>query len=60
MDTGHLEVSNDLGDVGVHLVQLGVLGGNLPVLAPDHRVHNVLVKEVQIIGIFWGKSDSPE
>ena len=37
-----LEVGDDLGDVGVHLVQLGVLGGLLPVLAPGHRVHDVL------------------
>ena len=37
-----LEVGDDLGDVGVHLVKLGVLGGRLPVLAASHRVHNVL------------------
>ena len=37
-----LEVGDDLGDVGVHLVKLGVLGGRLPVLAVSHRVHNVL------------------
>ena len=42
MDTGNLEVSDDLGDVGVHLVKLGVLGGRLPVLAASHRVHDVL------------------
>ena len=42
MKTGHLEVGDDLGDVGLHLVKLGVLGGHLPVLAPSHRVHNVL------------------
>ena len=42
MDTGNLEVSNDLGDVGVHLVKLGVLGGRLPVLATGHSVHDVL------------------
>ena len=40
-----LEVSDGLCDVGMHLVQLGVLGGNLPVLAPSHRVHNVLGEE---------------
>ena len=37
-----LEGGDDLGDVGVHLVKLGVLGGRLPVLAASHRVHNVL------------------
>ena len=42
MNTGNLEVGDNLGDVGVHLVKLGVLGGSLPVLAPSHRVHNVL------------------
>ena len=42
MNTGNLEVSDNLGDVGVHLVKLGVFGGSLPVLAPSHRVHNVL------------------
>ena len=42
MDTGYLEVSDDLGDVGVHLVKVGVLGGLLPVLSASHRVHNVL------------------
>ena len=40
-----LEVGDGLCDVGMHLVQLGVLGGNLPVLAPSHRVHNVLGEE---------------
>ena len=39
---GLLEVVDDLGDVGVHLVKVGVLGGRLPVLAASHRVHNVL------------------
>ena len=44
-----LEVGDDLGDVGVHLVKLGVLGGRLPVLAASHRVHNVLSgKKVKI------------
>ena len=44
-----LEVGDDLGDVGVHLVKLGVLGGGLPVLAASHRVHNVLSgKKVKI------------
>ena len=33
---GLLEVVDDLGDVGVHLVKLGVLGGRLPVLAAGH------------------------
>ena len=42
LDTGNLEVSNDLGDVGVHLVKLGVLGGRLPVLAASHSVHDFL------------------
>ena len=42
---GKLEVGDDFGDVGVHLVQFGVLGGDLPVLAPCHRVHNVLGEE---------------
>ena len=42
MDTGNLEVSNDLGDVGVHLVKLGVFGGRLPVLAAGHSVHDFL------------------
>ena len=54
VETGELEVGDELGDVSVHLVQLGVLGGNLPVLAPGHRVHNVLDKEGQIIGILGG------
>ena len=39
---GELEVGDNLGDVGVHLVKLGILAGNLPVLASGHRVHNVL------------------
>ena len=43
---GQLEVGDNLGDVGVHLVQLGVLGGRLPVLAPRHRVHNVLGEKI--------------
>ena len=48
-----LEVGDDLGDVGVHLVKLGVLGGRLPVLAASHRVHNVLSgKKVKINQIF--------
>ena len=42
LSTGHLEVGDDLGDVGVHLVKLGVLGGRLPVLATGHSVHDVL------------------
>ena len=37
-----LEVVDDLGDVGVNLVKVGVLGGCLPVLAASHGVHNVL------------------
>ena len=45
MNTGHLEVGDDLGDVGVHLVKLGVLGGRLPVLAASHSVHDVLSKK---------------
>ena len=39
---GLLEVVDGLGDVGVHLVKVGVLGGCLPVLAASHGVHNVL------------------
>ena len=39
---GDLELGDDLGDVGVHLVELGVLGGLLPVLAGGHGVHDVL------------------
>ena len=39
---GDLELCDDLGDVGVHLVELGVLGGLLPVLAAGHGVHDVL------------------
>ena len=42
LNKGNLEVSDDLGDVGVHLVKLGVLGGRLPVLATGHSVHDVL------------------
>ena len=42
MNKGKLEVSDDLGDVGVHLVKLGVLGGRLPVFAAGHSVHDVL------------------
>ena len=45
VETGELEVGDELGDVSVHLVQLGVLGGDLLVLAPCHRVHNVLGEE---------------
>ena len=37
-----LKRANDLGNVCVHLVELRVLGGLLPVLAASHRVHNVL------------------
>ena len=37
-----LELCDDLGDVGVHLVELGLLGGLLPVLAAGHGVHDVL------------------
>ena len=49
MPDGDLELGDDLGDVGVHLVKLGVLGGRLPVLAASHRVHNVLSgKKVKI------------
>ena len=39
---GELEVGNDVSDVRVHLVELGVLGSHLPVLAASHRVHDVL------------------
>ena len=39
---GQLVVGDDLGDVGVHLVQLGALGGRLPVLAASHGVHDAL------------------
>ena len=42
LNKGKLEVRDDLGDVGVHLVKLGVLGGRLPVLATGHSVHDVL------------------
>ena len=42
MPDGDLELGDDLGDVGVHLVELGVLGGVLPVLATGHGVHDVL------------------
>ena len=45
-----LEVGDDLGDVSLHLVQLGVLGSHLPVLAASHRVHNVLKEERNMIG----------
>ena len=37
-----LERANNLGDIGVHLVELGVLGGLLPVLAAGHGVHDAL------------------
>ena len=40
---GDLKLCDDLGDVGVHLVELGVLGSLLPVLAAGHCVHNVLI-----------------
>ena len=47
---GDLELCDDLGDVGVHLVELGVLGGLLPVLAGGHGVHDVLkVGKVNIV-----------
>ena len=39
---GGLELCDDLGDVCVHLVELGVLGGLLPVPAAGHGVHDVL------------------
>ena len=39
---GELEVGDDVSDVRVHLVELGVLGSHLPVLAASHRVHDVL------------------
>ena len=43
MNTGQKsEVGDNLGDVRLHLVKLGVLGGHLPVLAASHRVHDVL------------------
>ena len=42
---GELEVGDDVSDVLVHLVKLGVLGGHLPVLAASHRVHDVLSKK---------------
>ena len=43
MKTGHKsEVGNDVSDVRLHLVKLGVLGCHLPVLAASHRVHDVL------------------
>ena len=41
-DIDNLEVGDDLGDVGVHLVKVGVLGGRLPVLAASHSVQDVL------------------
>ena len=37
-----LKRANDLGNVCVHLVELRVLGGLLPVLAGGHGVHDVL------------------
>ena len=37
-----LKRANNLGDIGVHLVELGVFGGLLPVLAGGHGVHDVL------------------
>ena len=42
LNKGKIEASDDIGDVGVHLVKVGVLGGCLPVLAASHGVHNVL------------------
>ena len=45
-----LVLGDNLGDVGLHPVQLGVLGGHLPVLAASHCVHNVLSEERDIIG----------
>ena len=46
MNTGHKsEVGDDVSDVRLHLVKLGVLGGHLPVLAASHRVHDVLSKK---------------
>ena len=42
LNKGKIEASDDIGDVGVHLVKLGVLGGRLPVLATGHSVHDVL------------------
>ena len=42
MPDGDLELGDDLGDVGVHLVELGVFGGLLPVLAGCHGVRDVL------------------
>ena len=46
MNTGQKsEVGDNLGDVRLHLVKLGVLGGHLPVLAASHRVHDVLSKK---------------
>ena len=46
MNTGKKsEVGDNLGDVRLHLVKLGVLGGHLPVLAASHRVHDVLSKK---------------
>ena len=47
---GHLENGNNLGDVSVHLVKVGVLGGRLPVPAASHGVHNVLSGDREIIG----------
>ena len=45
-----LVVGDDLGDVSVHLVQLGVPGGDYPVPAASHRVHDVLSGERERIG----------
>ena len=46
MNTGQKsEVGDNLGDVRLHLVKLGVLGSHLPVLAASHRVHDVLSKK---------------
>ena len=46
MNTGQKsEVGDNLGDVRLHLVKLGVLGGHLPVLAASHRVHDVLSRK---------------
>ena len=46
MNTGKKsEVGDNLGDVRLHLVKLGVLGGHLPVLAASHRVHDVLSRK---------------
>ena len=46
MNTGQKsEVGDNLGDVRLHLVKLGVLDGHLPVLAASHRVHDVLSRK---------------